>query len=75
LREDFSELPAKEVQLTLEASGAGGKIARTAAHLPDGTWQVNAVDLAKAGIWTARVIIAPPTGPPIVLDAPIKIEP
>jgi putative copper resistance protein D len=75
LREDFSEFPAKAVQLTLEAPGAGGTIARNAAHLPDGTWQVNAVDLGKAGVWTVRVTIAPQAGAPIVLDAPIAIEP
>jgi putative copper resistance protein D len=75
LREDFSEFPAKDVQLTLEAPGAGGTVVRTAAHLPDGTWQVNAVDLGKAGIWTVRVTIAPQAGRPIVLDAPIEIEP
>ena len=74
LREDFSEFPAKDVQLTLEAPGAGGTIARNAAHLPDGAWQVNAVDLGKAGIWTVRVTIAPQAGPPIVLDAPIEID-
>ncbi|HZL40235.1 MAG TPA: copper homeostasis membrane protein CopD [Pseudolabrys sp.] len=74
LRDDFSEFPAKTVQLTLEAPGAGGKITRNAAHLPDGTWQVNAVDLAQAGIWTVRLTIAPQAGPPIVLDAPIEIE-
>ena len=45
LRDDFSEFPAKDVQLTLEAAGSERKILRNAAHLPDGTWQVNAVDL------------------------------
>lgn len=75
LREDFSEFPAKGVQLTLEApAAAGNKIARSAAHLPDGTWLVNAVDLSQAGVWTARVTIAPAAGPSIVLDAPIVIE-
>ncbi len=74
LRDDFSEFPAKNVQLTLEAPGAGGKITRNAAHLPDGTWRVNAVDLAQAGIWTVRLTIAPQAGTPIVLDAPIEIE-
>ncbi|MGH6665295.1 MAG: copper homeostasis membrane protein CopD [Pseudolabrys sp.] len=74
LREDFSEFPAKDVQLTLEAPGAGAKIARNAAHLPDGTWQVNAVDLTQAGAWTVRVTIAPEVGEPIKLDAPIEID-
>jgi uncharacterized membrane protein len=74
LREDFSEFPAKSAELTLDPPAAGAKIARVAAHLPDGTWQVNALELSQPGVWTVRVII--PTGgdAPIVLDAPIVIE-
>jgi hypothetical protein len=74
LRDDFSEFPAKDVQLTLEASGSNAKFLRNAAHLPDGTWQVNGVDLTQAGVWTVRVIITPQAGSPIVLDAPIEID-
>jgi putative copper resistance protein D len=74
LREDFSEFPARAVQLGLEAQGAASKIKRSAAHLPDGTWQVNAVDLPHAGIWTVRITITPDAGPPIALDAPVEIE-
>ncbi len=75
LREDFSEFPAKEVQLELEAPNTGSKIARSAAHLPDGTWQVNALNLFQSGVWTVRVTISPQAGPPLVLDAPIVIDP
>jgi putative copper resistance protein D len=74
LRDDFSEFPAKDVQLALEASGSNAKFLRNAAHLPDGTWQVNAVDLTQAGVWTVRVTITPEVGTPIVLDAPIEID-
>jgi hypothetical protein len=74
LRDDFSEFPAKDVELSLEASGSGHKFLRSAAHLPDGTWQVNAVDLSQAGVWTVRVTITPEVGEPIVLDAPIEID-
>ena len=74
LREDFSEFPAKEVRLALQAPGTGGEIARSAAHLPDGTWQLNNITLSQPGVWTARVTIAPASGPPIVLDAPIVID-
>jgi hypothetical protein len=74
LRDDFSEYPAKDVQLILEPSGPGPKLLRNAAHLPDGTWQVNAVDLTQAGVWTVRVTITPEVGTPIVLDAPIEID-
>jgi putative copper resistance protein D len=74
LRDDFSEFPAKDVELSLEASGSGHKFLRSAAHLPDGTWQVNAVDLSQAGVWTVRVTITPEVGEPIVLDAPIEVD-
>jgi hypothetical protein len=43
--------------------------------LPDGTWEVNALDLPQDGVWTVRVIIPTNRGAPIVLDAPIVIEP
>ncbi|HEY1474570.1 MAG TPA: copper homeostasis membrane protein CopD [Pseudolabrys sp.] len=75
LREDFSELPAKSIELALDPPGAGPTIARAAAHLPDGTWQVNGLDLPLSGIWTVRVIIPTRSGAPIALDAPIMINP
>jgi len=75
LRDDFSEFPARSVELTLDPPAAGPKITRTAAHLPDGTWEVNALDLPQPGVWTVRVIIPTERGKPIVLDAPIVIEP
>jgi putative copper resistance protein D len=74
LREDFSEFPAKNVQLALEAPDAGPKIVRSAAHLPDGTWQVNALHLFRSGVWTVRIAISPQAGPSVVLDAPIVID-
>lgn len=75
LREDFSEYPAWSVELALDPPGAGSTISRTAAHLPDGTWQVNGLDLPRSGTWTVRVIIPGDNGTPIVLDSPIVIEP
>jgi len=72
LREDFSEYPAKSVELTLDAPG-GGRISRAAAHLPDGTWIVNAIALAKPGVWTVRVVIPTVKGT-VVLDSPIAID-
>jgi putative copper resistance protein D len=74
LREDFSEFPTKSVEFTLDPPAPGAKITRAAAHLPDGTWQVNALDLSHSGVWTVRVIIPTSGGAPIVLDAPIVIE-
>jgi hypothetical protein len=74
LRDDFSEFPARSVELMLDPPAAGPRIARAAAHLPDGTWEVNALDLGQPGIWTVRVIIPGADGKPIVLDAPIVID-
>ena len=74
LREDFTEFPAKSVELALDPPAAGPKIARAAAHLPDGTWQVNALELPQPGVWTVRLIIPTDGGAPIVLDAPIVID-
>lgn len=74
LRDDFSEYPAKSVELSLDPPGGGAKIARVAAHLPDGTWEVNALDLPQPGVWTVRVIIGTDGNAAIVLDAPIEID-
>jgi uncharacterized membrane protein len=75
LRDDFSEYPVKSVELQFDPPTAGARIARTAAHLPDGTWEVNGLDLPQPGAWTVRVIIPVNGGTPLVLDAPIVIEP
>jgi hypothetical protein len=34
---------------------------------------VNDLTLSPSGIWATRVIVRPPVGDPIVLDAPIVI--
>jgi putative copper resistance protein D len=75
LRDDFSEYPVQSVKLALDPPGAGAAITRTAAHLPDGTWQVNGLDLPRSGTWTVRVIIPGDNGTSIVLDSPIVIAP
>lgn len=75
LREDLTQYPAQSVQLALDPpTGKPQQVARTAAHMPDGSWQVNAIGLAQGGIWTVRVIITGEHGEPIVLDAPIVID-
>jgi putative copper resistance protein D len=73
LRDDFSELPVKSVELALEPPGGGTGLSRTAAHLPDGTWQVDGLDLPRPGVWTVKVIIQGEHGSPMVLDSPIEI--
>jgi len=75
LREDFSEHPARSVELALDPPGGGPTITRMAAHLPDGTWQVKGVDLPHSGTWTVRVTIPNDDGAPIVLDSPVVIAP
>ncbi|MGA7388074.1 MAG: hypothetical protein WBW99_09115, partial [Pseudolabrys sp.] len=51
-------------------------IYRTAVRRSDGTWEVDRVDLSQAGNWTVKVIVSSTSrGKPIVLDAPIVIEP
>ena len=75
LRDDFSEYPVKSVELTLDPPGSGARLARAAAHLPDGTWEVNGVGLPTAGVWTVRVIVPDAKGRPLVLDGPVEIAP
>ncbi|HVZ51528.1 MAG TPA: copper homeostasis membrane protein CopD [Pseudolabrys sp.] len=73
-REDFSEFPARSVRLALDQpKPAHGSVECSAIAMPDGTWQVNALDLGTPGIWTIRVIVIPMSGPSIVLDAPVEI--
>ena len=74
-REDFSTYPAKDVRLALDPPTAGDRtIERNAVEQTDGSWLVNDLTLTPSGIWTTRVIVRPPNGNPIVLDAPVVIE-
>ena len=73
-REDFSSYPAKDVRLTLDPPSAGAQtIDRAATKQADGSWLVNDLTLTHAGIWTAKVIVRPVAGAPLVLDAPVVI--
>ncbi|MEP7030323.1 MAG: copper homeostasis membrane protein CopD [Pseudolabrys sp.] len=75
MREDSSVFEARVVALALDPPGAASTSeARTASRMADGTWQVGDIALQPSGIWTVRVIVAPPRGETIVLDAPIVIE-
>ena len=75
LREDFSRFDAVKVRLMLDPPAPDlPKIDRAAEAMPDGSWRVEAIDLPRPGIWTAKVIITPTNGVSIVLDAPIVIE-
>lgn len=74
-REDGSEFPAKELTFTLEPTASGGKSVQATATYTAGFWQTGNIDIPVAGIWTVRIVVTPADGAPIVLDAPIVIEP
>ena len=74
-REDSSEFAVKQVTLALDPPAASVKsVEHAAMRRPDGTWRVDGLEIRQPGIWTARVIVIPESGPPIVLDAPVVIE-
>jgi putative copper resistance protein D len=73
---DFSALSAKSVRLALDPpANQGSSIERGAILADDGAWTIAAFAIDRPGVWTARVIVTPMSGPPIVLDAPVVIEP
>jgi len=75
LDENFSELPANVVHLTLEPPAPGpAPVERDAVRQADGTWAVDGIDLPASGNWTVRVTIGGTNGTQIVLDGPIVIE-
>ena len=74
-REDATDFAVKEVRLALDPPSAVGKsIEKATVRRPDGTWQVDRIDIGQPGIWTVRVIVVPASGQPLMLDAPIVIE-
>lgn len=77
LRDDFSDFPTNEVRLNIDPPAPGPlPIYRTAVRRSDGTWEVDRIDLPQAGNWTVKVIISSTSREkPIVLDAPVVIEP
>ena len=77
-REDSLPLAASRVTLALdppqEPSHVGQPtVQKDAVLMPDGTWGIAKIELPVAGIWTARVIVAPEGAAPFVLDGPIVI--
>ena len=77
LRDDFSDYPTNEVHLNIDPPKPGPlPIYRTAVRRSDGTWEVDRIDLPQAGNWTVKVIVSSTLRQkPIVLDAPVVIEP
>ena len=76
MHEDSSQYATNDVRLELEPPSPAFPLVRRSAVLQsDGTWRVDGLNLPQPGNWTVRVTIAPEKGKPIVLDAPIVIEP
>ena len=73
-RDDASVYFARRVQMTLAPREfAAPPVERAAAQIPDGTWQIENLNVPRAGVWTLRLDIDTGTGAPVVLDAPIVI--
>lgn len=73
-REDSSAYHARGVILVLEPRDGGlPAIERKTVSQPDGTWQADAIDIPRRGVWNLRLTITPDTGSPVILDAPIVI--
>jgi putative copper resistance protein D len=74
--EDFEELNARQVSLTLTAPAAASQPAtRPARQGRDGAWQVDGIELSEPGNWTVTVDVALDQTKRLTLTAPIVIEP
>lgn len=73
-REDSSDYYARGVILGLEPRDGGFPATEwKTVSTPDGTWQAEAIDIPRGGVWILRLTITPSRGTPVVLDAPIVI--
>jgi putative copper resistance protein D len=74
--EDFGTLAAQSLTFTLTPPGAGGKpITRPAVQDADQAWQVDGIELSEPGNWTVTVNAVLSSGAPLILEAPIVIDP
>lgn len=74
--EDFGTLAAQAVTVTLTPPAAGGKpVTRTAVRDADEAWQVDGIELSEPGNWTVTVNAVLGSAAPLVLEAPIVIDP
>jgi copper resistance protein D len=74
--EDFEQLDAQTMTLTLTAPEPGSKaVAHIAVPNADGAWQIDGIELSQPGNWTVEVdaVLAPSRR--LELDAPIVIDP
>jgi hypothetical protein len=74
--QDFGTLAVQSVTFTLTPPGTGGKsITRPAVQDVDQAWQVDGIELSEPGNWTVTVNAVLGSGPPLILEAPIVIDP
>ena len=74
--EDFGILAAQSLTFTLTPPGPGGQsITRRAVQDADQAWQVDGIELSEPGNWTVTVNAVLGSGAPLILEAPIVIEP
>jgi hypothetical protein len=74
MKEDFTALPADAVTVLLTQSGQP-PVRAEARNGTDGIWRAPDVTLASPGVWSIAVEIKTGQGAPLVIDAPIVIEP
>lgn len=76
MREDFSILTAKALTLVLtpQAPATVASITRSATRRPDGSWQVDGLEIGQPGVWTVKLSIDAGGSSPIDIDAPVVIE-
>jgi copper transport protein len=74
--EEFSSFAADDVSLLLTPREPNGNpsISRVATRLPDGTWEVNGLEISQPGVWIVKLTVNANVGNPFVLDASIMIE-
>lgn len=75
-REDGAEFASDDVHLALDppANTALLSITRPAQRQPDGSWIVRRLEIEQPGTSMIRVLVTPPNGVPLVLDARIAIQ-
>jgi putative copper resistance protein D len=74
--EDFVQLDARQVSLTLTAPAASSQpTPRLARQNRDGAWQVDDIELSQPGNWTVTVSVVLDQTKRLTLTAPIVIEP
>jgi copper resistance protein D len=73
--DDFVQLDARQVSLTLTAPTAAAGNTHPARQGRDGAWQVDGIELSEPGNWTVTVEVALDQTKRLTLTAPIVIEP